>query len=370
MRLLIVSLAALTMLVAVACGDDNETGDEQAPAAATFEVDSTTDAVDANPGDAVCDDGFGRCTLRAAIMEANTLAGRVAINLPAGTYALSIAGREEDAAATGDLDLADDLAITGDGADTTIVDGGGLDRVFHILPGSTVDITGVAVRNGNPGDASGGGIFNDKGRTLTLTDSTVAGNSAATLDGGISNNGELDIRDSNIGDNEAKFGGGIANDGTLTLSGSTVAGNSAAGLGGGISNDGELDISDSTVRDNEAKFGGGIANDGTLTLSGSTVAGNSVAALGGGIFNNGKLDVSDSTVSDNEAETTGGGIFNQEGGTLTLTASIVAGNLAGLGGGILNEGELDISDSTVRGQRSHERWRHLQRGRRHADPDR
>ena len=204
MRLLIVSLAALTMLVAVACGDDNETGDddetgdEQAPAAATFEVDSTTDAVDANPGDAVCDDGFGRCTLRAAIMEAKNLAGRVAINLPAGTYALSIAGREEDAAATGDLDLADDLAITGDGADTTIVDGGGLDRVFHILPGSTVDITGVAVRNGNPGDASGGGIFNDKGGTLTLTDSTVAGNSAATLDGGISNNGELDIRDSNI----------------------------------------------------------------------------------------------------------------------------------------------------------------------------
>ncbi len=44
-------------------------------AAATFTVDSTNDTSDAIPGDGVCDDGLGVCTLRAAMEEANALAG-------------------------------------------------------------------------------------------------------------------------------------------------------------------------------------------------------------------------------------------------------------------------------------------------------
>jgi CSLREA domain-containing protein len=42
--------------------------------AATFVVNSTADTSDANPGDGMCDDGEGNCTLRAAIEEANALA--------------------------------------------------------------------------------------------------------------------------------------------------------------------------------------------------------------------------------------------------------------------------------------------------------
>ena len=56
--------------------------------AATFTVDSSVDAVDANPGDGICDDGGGACTLRAAVMEANAFAGMDAIDIPAGTYDL------------------------------------------------------------------------------------------------------------------------------------------------------------------------------------------------------------------------------------------------------------------------------------------
>ena len=124
----------------------------------TFVVDSIVDAVDANPGDGACDDGGGNCTLRAAIMEANAVAGVAAITLPSGTYTIAI-GRPadvselhpgEDAAVTGDLDIADDLIIEGAGSDTTIVDGGALDRVFHVLVGSTVEISGLTVRNGDP----------------------------------------------------------------------------------------------------------------------------------------------------------------------------------------------------------------------------
>ncbi len=48
---------------------------EQRHLLATLTVDSTTDTVDANPGDAICADSGGGCSLRAAIEEANALTG-------------------------------------------------------------------------------------------------------------------------------------------------------------------------------------------------------------------------------------------------------------------------------------------------------
>src|SRR5262249_12990409 len=95
--------------------------------ASEFVVNSTADAVDAKPGDGVCATSSGVCTLRAAIQEANAHSGKDSITLPAGTYTLSIAGPAEDAAATGDLDITDDLILNGAGAETTIVDGAQLD---------------------------------------------------------------------------------------------------------------------------------------------------------------------------------------------------------------------------------------------------
>src|SRR5215210_6646155 len=73
--------------------------------AATFTVTSTADEPDAAPGDGVCAGPSGACTLRAAVMEANGLGGSNRITLPAGTFRLTTAGRGEDAAATGDLDV-------------------------------------------------------------------------------------------------------------------------------------------------------------------------------------------------------------------------------------------------------------------------
>ena len=54
------------------------------PQAATLTVTNASDAVDANPGDGVCDDGAGNCTLRAAIMEANASADTdtIAFDIP------------------------------------------------------------------------------------------------------------------------------------------------------------------------------------------------------------------------------------------------------------------------------------------------
>ena len=242
--------------------------------AMTFTVDSTTDATEANPGDGICDDGTGACTLRAAIQEANAFGGADTITLPAGTYMLSIVGRD-DTAAAGDLDITEDLTLSGAGAGATTIDADGIDRVFQVLSGATVVITDVTITGGS--SASGGGI-NNQG-TLTMTNSTISGNSAS------------------VG------GGGLFNAKTLTMTNSTVSGNSGGLFGGGIRNDRStrMTLTNSTVSSNFASFGGGIDNFGTLTLTNSTISGNA-------------------------ASNTGGGIAGLR--TLTLTHTIVAGNTA------------------------------------------
>ena len=96
-----------------------------ASVATVLVVNSPNDAVDANPGDGVCETATaGECTLRAAVQEANALAGADTISIPAGVYTLSIPGADEDAAATGDLDSIGDLTISGAGIDATIIDAG------------------------------------------------------------------------------------------------------------------------------------------------------------------------------------------------------------------------------------------------------
>lgn len=291
--------------------------------AATFTVNSTTDAIDATPGDGVCVTAEGACTLRAAIQEANALAGADTITLPAGTYTLSIEGTGEDASLSGDLDITDDLTITGAGAADTIIDGGGLDRVFHIVSESTVDISSVTVQGGNSSTDPqfGGGILNSG--TLTLTNSAVSNNSAGNA------------------------GGGIINAGTLTLTNTIISSNTASNNGGGIYNNGTLTLASTAISDNRASSsdGGGIWNGGgTLTLANSTVSGNTASVDGGGILNSfGILTLTNSTVSGNTATSSNGGGINNFRGTLTLTNSTISSNTAPFfGGGIVNN--LDTVD--------------------------
>ena len=105
MRILRYALLGLLALAALVAGT--------APLAhaATFTVAKTADT-----NDGICDSD---CSLREAIRAADALAGADTITLPAGTYTLSIAGTAEDANATGDLDITDDLTITGASAAAT-----------------------------------------------------------------------------------------------------------------------------------------------------------------------------------------------------------------------------------------------------------
>src|SRR5262245_14179766 len=79
----------------------------------SFVVNSTVDAPDAAPGDNQCQTAVaGQCTLRAAIQEANATPQLDQITLaPVTLYQLTIAGADEDAAATGDLDVTHPLIL-------------------------------------------------------------------------------------------------------------------------------------------------------------------------------------------------------------------------------------------------------------------
>ena len=97
---------------------------------AAFVVNDLADAVDAAPGNGACATARGTCTLRAAVQETNALAVADRITLAAGVQELSILDAHEDAAATGDLDITDDLTIAGANACLAVIDANGIDRVI------------------------------------------------------------------------------------------------------------------------------------------------------------------------------------------------------------------------------------------------
>ncbi len=122
-------------------------------AGTTYVVNSTVDEPDADPSNGTClSTPSGKCTLRAAIMQANHTTGVNTITVPAGVYVLTRYGYDDDALA-GDLDIVDDLTIQGAGAGVTIVDGNGAvigDRVFHVLDtAQNVSLSGMTIRNGS-----------------------------------------------------------------------------------------------------------------------------------------------------------------------------------------------------------------------------
>ena len=87
-------------------------------------VNDTADRPDASVGNGVCATSAGRCTLRAAIQEANALLGPDTINVPPGVYELEVPAVNDDTPSTGDHDIADSVTIVGTGAAATIIDGG------------------------------------------------------------------------------------------------------------------------------------------------------------------------------------------------------------------------------------------------------
>jgi hypothetical protein len=155
--------------------------------------------------------------------------------VPAGTYTLTIAGLNEDAAATGDLDITSAVVIQGAGANVTTVSGGGLDRVFDVITGGDLTLRGLRITNGNPG-ANGGGIMS-RG-TLLVDRCAIVGNTGS-LGGGIFTAGTASdaIIDTEVSGNVATNQGGgldLQGSGGRVVTNVTVSGNSAGGSIAGV----------------------------------------------------------------------------------------------------------------------------------------
>lgn len=343
-RLWVMALVALTGLLAYQ------------PASAqtdTILVNSTVDAPDSNLSDFVCAaqvNGQNRCTLRAAIMQANTLAGKQVIILEPLTYSLTRGGVTEDSPGTGDLDITDDLEIrlpTSSRGRAVITAATLNDRVFEISAGRNVFFANFTISQGDAGSNNGGGIRH-AGRRLQLTNVTVSNNRAAS-GGGIAStapDGTLTLIDSTVRNNQATDvnptlgvggGGGIFAQGDVRLTRVTVAGNRSAFIGGGVhlfrrsTFQPVALIRESTFVDNQAVDGGGILIDAMVTsLSNSTISRNLASRRGGGVFTIGTPEIRflHVTIAGNSALGDGGGVVNDD--LLPfIDNSIVANNLVG-----------------------------------------
>ncbi len=365
--------------------------------AGTYTVNSTTDAVDATPGDDVCATAAATCTLRAAVQEANAHAGPDVITLPAGWYALALTGPNEDAAATGDLDVHDELQVNGAGAATTSIDGLEGDRVFHVIA-STFAIRDVTIRGGrapedseNPFASMGGGVFVDDAaggctvERVTFQDNAtavggsglaiVSGTSPITLSGctfdgnsstrgsalDVHTTGPVSMTDTTLTSNTSTSitcGGGTIEAGTVTISGGDVSDNVGVGCGGlGIQASDGVTIDGTTFRRNQSSgfYSGGvvaIVTTGGVSFTNVEASENSGANGGGiGITAAGDVALTKVRVLDNGTSASpGGGLLADAGGALTLVDSTVSGNVSGAGGGggvFLGAGSLTIEGTTI-----------------------
>ena len=308
---------AVLMLLAltVGCG-----GGSPVPCDADILVTKTDDT-----HDGVC--SGGDCSLREAVIHANACAGAQTIRVPAGTYILDHHGRGEDAAASGDLDLTDDVTVLGESQ--TVVDGHFRDRVFDVHPGVTASLSTLIIQHGR--EQLGGGIRN-RG-TLNVNESVIRNNNAilgegtdTNVDGGgiySEGNGSLGIYLSEIANNTAVHGGGIA----------------VALPGGGTQT---VMISYSQVTENAAERDGGgvwLAAGASSTLVRFGASGNTAGWNGGAVYNAGDLELTYADIEGNSVVLNGGGIYNTAGATvITRTSSLVGNQAESAGGGIFNLG--------------------------------
>ena len=260
-------------------------------------------------------------SLRDAVIAANNSAtGTVTINLKAGTYSLSLPQGGQEDGTNGNLVVSNKihtLVINGtgtSGSGATMIDATLLkDRIFQLLPGVTVVLNnliltgGVATDDGvaGVGPAQGGAIL-DNGKSLTLNNVWVVGNTAKGTTAG----------------EDAQGGGIYLGGGNLSIYKSLIATNTA--LGGSSSSSGI------GAKGGNGQGGGLYAAAGSITL--------------GSAANPDKIESNRALGGSGSSGPTGGSGGNAQGGgiyvgggtvalSLNMTHAVISTNFAQAGTG-------------------------------------
>ena len=284
---------------------------------ATFTVGDLGDTPDANPGDGVAEDAGGNTTLRAAIEEANALAGADNIDFSvAGTVNLVL----------GTLTVTDDLSI--DGGNAVTVDAGAASTVMT-LTGGTGQLTDITLTNGSA--IRGGGI--NAASDLTLSGATVSNSYASEMGGGIFSTAGLTLLNNSV------------------VTGNSAGSGMATAFGGGVvSYQGTLDIDDSTVSENTStQYAGGILGmqSNVRITNNSYVTGNLVNNTAGAFASGAGVAVASSLYFG----ATGSAPFDLTIDSSTLNDNVLYGTNFPYGGAVYSfgYGNVSISGTTIRG---------------------
>ncbi len=292
----------------------------------------------------------GPGSLRQAILDADANPGTNII-----TFAPGLTGTI--ALASGLPNLQGTIDVQGPGAASIQVSaptGPNAGPVFPVAVDAAVSISGLTITGGSAGinidhgivtvtgctiANSATGIWDFSDTNLTVSNCTIADNSANGIYiswSAIGTSGVLAITSSLIANNGDS---GIVSAGTLMLTDSTVSGNTAPGSYSSSQNIVTGGITTYPI----GGHGGGILNAGTAVLINSTVTGNVAqgklinvwknpgngydGGQGGGIWNSGNLTLINSTVAGNaDYGGSGGGVYNNPSGTVTVYNTIIAGN--------------------------------------------
>ncbi len=359
--------------------------------AATFTVTTTNDS-----NDGACTASL--CSLRDAVVAADTAGGSNTILVGPGTYTYSIASTGTNDPTTGDLDINNDssVTITGAGSGSTVINPNGVDRAFAVQDGATLTLSGMTIELGQPsnnssGESDGGAVW--AGGLLDVTADVVFNDNAASDGGGgaiylQSDQGSPNtITGATFTRNSGNGGGAIYDDSSdpLSITNTSFANNTSSDEGGAIYGDadGGMTISGGSFTDNDAVYGGGFYWNGSsaVMVTGTSFTGNAGAwEEGGAVFDEastgmtlqsdtftgdyagygGALYLSSSSgnyalngdeFDDNSATFEGGAVF-WVAGMLSSTGSSFVGNIANDGGGLFacptNASDmLSLTDATI-----------------------
>jgi hypothetical protein len=312
-----------------------------------------------------CPSGDVTCLI-AAINQANGISGEHVISLEPGSYTLQAIDNGGPFIGNGLPVISGSIKIESTAEDIPTVIERDVNaprfRIFEVSAFGILILDGLTVQRGLhiPGAAA---ILN---RGVTSLENSIVRDSDTGSNGAIHNLGTLRVIRSIIADNFGGHqGGGILNsgrgdfmgstaDGNVLVENSTIARNGSAD-GGGIFNYGSLIVKNSAIIDNHSDCcqpGGGILNfGGSVEIVNSTIAKNSAGGAfgdgGGGLYNSvgGQVSITNSTIRENETRNSGcdlffceeGGGIENDGGTVRLQNTIVAGNTVGSGGSVRSD---------------------------------